>query len=603
MCNTTTQNQDALVDPAGSQTSGTAASAVLERLRAICLRRGDNANAEWVASLSERLETQTFNLVVFGEFKRGKTTFINALIGDDLLPSAVVPLTSVVTILHYSPAERIEVEFLDGSTRIVPRAELHEYVTEKRNPENVKGVKVVRAGIPCELLENGMQLVDTPGVGSVYDHNTEATRDFLPHVDGAILLVASDPPISRGECEFLLEMRPHVARLFVVQNKIDQLRPQDLEESLSFTRGVLKQVLGNGGVQVFPVSAREALEARQTQDTGRYERSRMGVFVDELRRFQADEQSQTLERSVVNGALQVVEDEKLGLNLEQQALRMSVGEIEERYARFVQRRDAIMAQREDDIVLIRAAARKLIQRTIQHDYEQERKRQAPLLRERFMAWMDAQGDLPAREILPRASEFIKQTLFEVLSEWRRAEERHLEQELAGSLERFTERTNDVLSDIYQSAREVFELPPRSVETVGYLSARSRFLWREWDWEPRLGLSGSLLVHVLPGARKRLAQASLSALLEEHDRACGRLRHDFAERAQAAFDDYVRSLNHALEEALGGIDRAITRVIAQKQSVSEDAAQAEQRLLDQVQELDAIESALRLAVPPGVGNAA
>jgi GTPase SAR1 family protein len=573
----------------------------LDRLEAFALARGNSANAERLHELAGRFHAQTFNLVVFGEFKRGKTTFINSLIGDDLLPSAVVPLTSVVTLLHYAPSLHVEVEFLDGRVQEVTREDLAGYVTEKGNPENGKGVKVVRVGVPSELLRNGMQLVDTPGVGSVYDHNTETARDFLPQVDGAILLVGSDPPISRGECEFLLEMRPHVARLFVVQNKIDQLRSKDLEESLAFTHSVLHRVLGDTQVEVFPISARDALEGRLSHDPDSVVRSGLPAFEDELRRFQAHEQARTLVVSVVNSALQVAEDEQMNLNLERQALRMSVEEIERRYADFVVRRDRILAQREDDTTLIRAAAHKLIQRTLQKDYDDERTRQAPILRQRLLDWAEQQSDVAAAELLERANEFVKQTLFQVLSDWRRAEERHLEKELSASLERFTQRTNEALGAIYDSAREVFELPPRSVETVGYLAAPSRFLWRDWDWEPRLGLSGSLLVHLLPGARQRVIKASLAVLLDEHDKACGRLRHDFAQRAQVAFGDYIRSLNRSLEEALAGIDRAIHRVITQKQNITEDAAQAESRVLQQAQELGSIVEDLRSAREQAVGD--
>jgi GTPase SAR1 family protein len=591
------------VGPPACPTTSGAVGASLAGLQAFSLRRGSPGNADRVRELKQKLAAQTFDLVVFGEFKRGKTTFINALLGDEFLPTAVVPLTSVVTLLRYTPDLAIEVEFLDGRVGKIGRHELADYVTERGNPENVKGVKAVLVGLPCDLLRNGMQLVDTPGVGSVYDHNTAASRDFLSHVDGAILLVASDPPISRGECEFLLEMRPHVARLFVVQNKIDQLRPEDLQESLDFTAGVLHQVLGDEAVRIFAVSAREALEARLSNDPEAFARSGLEAFEYELRRFQGEEQTQVLAVSVVRNALQVAEDEKLGLSLERQALRMSVEEIERRFAEFMRQRDEILAQREDDTVLIRAAARKVIQRTLQHDYDEERARQAPLLRQRLTDWAEQQGAIPPGELLQRANAVVRELLFEALGEWRRSEERRLEQALTATLERFTVRTNEVLAAIYDSAREVFELPPRSVETVGYLAAPSRFLWRDWDWEPRYGLGGAPLVRFLPGARDRVLRAALEKLLQEHDKGCGRLRSDFAARAQMALDDYVRSVNRGLGETLSGIDRAIGRVLAQQRSVTEDVAQAEERVAQESEELAAIMDELRSSLPEEPGHEA
>lgn len=568
----------------------------LQELADFARSRGDDSNAERLAELLAKLRTQTFNLVVFGEFKRGKTTFINALLGQPLLPAAVVPLTSVVTILHYGPQTQVEVEFLDGRRTLITPESLPEYVTERGNPTNAKGVRVVRVAVPSPLLRNGLQIVDTPGVGSVYEHNTEATREFLSQVDGAILLVASDPPISRGECEFLREIRPHVARLFVVQNKIDQLRPLEVVESLEFTEEVLGDMLGQGEVEVFPLSAREALEAQLTGDSDRLADSGLPRFVDELRRFQQQEQAQTLVVSVVRNALEVAEDERLGLDLERQAMTMTLEEIERRSAEFHRRRQELLAQQEDDAVLIRAAARKLIARTLQQDYHRERKSRAPQLRERAAHWAEQRRDAPASELLLEGNLFIHETLYEVVGQWRHEEEKRLEQELSAIFERFTQRANQSLSAIYSLARDVFELPPRPVETVPYLRAPSRFLWLDWQWEARPGLVGSKLAGWIPGARARAVQSIAERLLEEHDKACGRLRHDFAERAQAAFDEHARSVARGLSEAIAGIDRAIERAIAQKQRTTEQVEETESRVLAQTAELQRLTESLRAALP-------
>ncbi|MGQ9730658.1 MAG: dynamin family protein [Candidatus Zipacnadales bacterium] len=568
----------------------------INALAAFCTRRGHHANAARVAEIGDRLAAGTFNLVVFGEFKRGKTTLINALIGDDLLPMAIVPLTSVVTVLRYATEETIEVEFLDGRKKDIKRETLADYVTEKGNPENRKGVKLVRIGIPSDLLRNGIQLVDTPGVGSVYEHNTEAARSFLPHVDGAILLVASDPPISRGECEFLREIQPHVARLFVVQNKIDHLRPDELKESLEFTYNVLQTVLPTDGFTVFPLSAREALEAKLRDDMEHAEASGLLAFEEELRRFQIQEQTKALSRSIVGNALRVAEDERLGLDLERQALRMRVEELEARYTHFCDQRAELLRQREDDITLIRAEARKLIRQVLAQDYEKERITRAPILREMVETWAELQGNVSPRELLKRGNLFIRQTLFEVLGNWRKAEAARLLQELGSTLSRFTEQANETLSAIYEAAREIFELPPRSVKTVGYFAAPSRFLWLDWNWEPRPGLTTTILLHLLPDGRRRAAKIIADKLVEEHDLACGRLRHDFSQRAQAAFNDYLASVNHSLKEASSAIDCVISRTLEQRQRTHEATAETESRLAAEGAELATIIDKLRGSLP-------
>src|SRR5262249_19123306 len=159
--------------------------------------------------LGQRLTAEQFNLVVLGQFKRGKSTLINALLGADLLPTAVVPLTSIVTILRYGPEPGAVVRFLDGRTQEVEVASLAGFVTETENPNNIKGVAQVEVAFPAAVLMDGARLVDTPVVGSVFATNTGATYDYLPEADAAIVVLAADQPISQAELEFLQRVRPY----------------------------------------------------------------------------------------------------------------------------------------------------------------------------------------------------------------------------------------------------------------------------------------------------------------------------------------------------------------------------------------------------------
>ena len=110
--------------------------------------------------LREKIETNTFNLVVVGQFKRGKTSLINALLGADILPVAVVPLTSIVTIMKYGDALRINVHFNDGRVAEIKPEGLPEYVTERGNPKNEKDVSEVVITYPSPYLKGGVQIID-----------------------------------------------------------------------------------------------------------------------------------------------------------------------------------------------------------------------------------------------------------------------------------------------------------------------------------------------------------------------------------------------------------------------------------------------------------
>jgi ribosome biogenesis GTPase A len=160
-----------------------------------------------IQRLINKLRESRFNLVVLGAFKRGKSTLINALLGEAVLPTAIVPLTSVVTILGYGEQLNIRVHFQNGETRQISKSELVDYITEKGNPQNRKGVREVKITYPSEYLRDGVRIIDTPGVGSVYSHNTEVAYNYLPQVDAAVFVVTADPPLSAAEQEFLKDIR------------------------------------------------------------------------------------------------------------------------------------------------------------------------------------------------------------------------------------------------------------------------------------------------------------------------------------------------------------------------------------------------------------
>lgn len=130
--------------------------------------------------LSEKLTFEQFNLVVMGQFKRGKSTLINALLGAEILPTSIVPLTSIVTILRYGRDSKAVVRYLNDATQEISFLDIPKYVTEKCNPQNKLGVKDVEVFYPSDFVRDGVCIIDTPGVGSVFQHNTDVSYAYLP---------------------------------------------------------------------------------------------------------------------------------------------------------------------------------------------------------------------------------------------------------------------------------------------------------------------------------------------------------------------------------------------------------------------------------------
>src|SRR3989337_3812443 len=183
---------------------------VIENIETLTKEDADTID-DRLLTVKEHLLSNCFNLVILGQFKRGKTTLINSLIGKEILPSSVVPLTSIVTILKFGEEVGCSIYMEDGSKKEVGIEELADYVTEKGNPKSVRGVRCARIEYPSSFLEQGMLLVDTPGVGSTFLHNTETTYDFLDHLDAALFLMSADVPISQAEKETSALMRNNAA--------------------------------------------------------------------------------------------------------------------------------------------------------------------------------------------------------------------------------------------------------------------------------------------------------------------------------------------------------------------------------------------------------
>ena len=235
-----------------------------------------------VDELRARWSAARLRLLLVGEAKRGKSTVGNALLGRSVLPTGSLPVTAIATTVRTGGSERVEIHLLDGSTRTDTIAELNRYVTESRNPHNLLGVQDVLVRLPSASLHPGVDLVDTPGVGSVFTHNTHTAEMSRRSVDVAILVVGADPPITADERRLLGELTAQAARTFVVVNKIDQMVDGERTATIDFTRAVTREVACTGEVPVFPVSARRAVRALAEQDEKAWWTSGMAEFTAAL---------------------------------------------------------------------------------------------------------------------------------------------------------------------------------------------------------------------------------------------------------------------------------------------------------------------------------
>ncbi len=191
----------------------------LEELAAL----GDQRDREQIGALRERLAAARLRVLVAGEAKRGKSTLVNALLGRPVLPSGVTPLTAVATTVRYGEDPRAEVRFADGHEEKHPLAALDDLVTERGNPRNRRGVAAVTAFVEAPVLAGGVELVDTPGTGSVFAWDTDAAYQALQSMDAAVFVLTADPPVSASERDLLARVGNLSVTTFAVLNKADYL--------------------------------------------------------------------------------------------------------------------------------------------------------------------------------------------------------------------------------------------------------------------------------------------------------------------------------------------------------------------------------------------
>lgn len=271
-----------------------------------------------------KLAEDRFTLAVLGQFKRGKSSLMNAIIGRELLPTGVLPLTSAITILKYGPKERLVVQRENwGFPDELPLTALADYVTEKGNPSNTKRIKTASVELPIPFLRRGVEFVDTPGVGSTISANTDTTYNFLPACDAVLFVTSVDTPMTSLELAFLNDIREYVHKIFFVINKTDLVPPSEQAEVLEFVKETIRKCTGHNHAKVFPISARNGLAARLVGDAALYEQSGLKMLEEALASFLSEEKSTTFLTAITHKALHILEGSAFKNPLEKRSLPLT----------------------------------------------------------------------------------------------------------------------------------------------------------------------------------------------------------------------------------------------------------------------------------------
>jgi GTPase SAR1 family protein len=536
--------------------------------------------------LREKIETNTFNLVVVGQFKRGKTSLINALLGADILPVAVVPLTSIVTIMKYGEALRLNVHFNDGRVAEIKPESLQEYVTERGNPKNEKDVSEVVISYPSPYLKGGVQIIDTPGVGSVYQHNTDVAYQYLPKSDAALFLLSVDQPLSKAELDFLKDVREYSNRIFFLLNKADYFCEADLRESMDFSKNVLREAMGSD-VRIFPVSAKLALDGKLSASDDLVKKSLLPQFSSVLNTFLMEEKGKILLLSVANNLLRLLSQARFELDLEMKSLTTPLEELKEKIKTFEEKKKEVLLEKNDFDILLDGEIKKIMKNMLDEDlnaYGRELRLKSEANLEEYY---HKNAGLSLRELHKHLEEHIISEIRQAVNAWRGIEEEKLAKTFENTCKRFIIKIDETVDSLLKFSSELFAVPYDAVKAEALWSTKSRLYYKFTEQPVGLEIITSSVTLALP---KFIGEKIILKKMREYlnrviTMQLSRIGCDFEERLDKSKLDFRWEMLQRIEATVEGIAAAIEKGMTQKARSEKEARERKEQVSGVLERLD------------------
>jgi ribosome biogenesis GTPase A len=477
---------------------------------------GDVATALGTRTLRERvdrelvrkLEEDRFHLVVVGEFNHGKTTFVNALLGEPALPTGVTPTTAAIHHIRWAAQPEATVVSGTGERRSIPFAEARRFAVGGDAPPG--DVDYLEIGYPAPLLEERILLVDTPGVNDLSLQRADITYSYIPRADAVLFLLDAGQILKESERVFLNEklLKGSRDKIVFVITKWDLLSPEEQTEALAYARTNLSTLVK--APVVFPVSSEAAL-------SGHREASGLPELVAHITRFLAEERGRILLDNALGEGLGLGELLSKGVDARRRSIQMKTEEIDRRIAALEkdldgksgtieQRRMAIR----EEVSGIKAAARKDLDRFVDDVC-----RQLPNV-------IDAARPSELKQYLPAFLE-------DAYREWAQDETK----EIATQLEKLAEKTVALVrEDAHDSAKRVASMMGSD---AGGLDVRvDSFRYDVGVVALIFGGMALMAVNLMVGGVLAVAGPAILAMF-----ARGKIHEEFKKRAKEMAPDVMR----------------------------------------------------------------
>ncbi len=549
--------------------------------------------------LKERLDEGRFHLAILGQFKRGKSSLLNAFLGEAILPTSVVPLTAIPTFVEYGQERKITIRYHDNrppeeySNKSLDEINkiLEAFVTEEGNPENHLGVLQVEILHPAPILKHGVVLIDTPGIGSTFTHNTQATLNFLPQCDAALFVVSADPPLTEVESQFLQNVFPKVSQLFFIFNKIDYLNDREKEAAVGFFKKVLKQKIPSAEeYPIFCVSARMGLDSKMSNDPSLWSQSGIDKVENHLVCFLLSEKTRTLLDALAKKSVDIIAAAIMKLQLQITSLKMPIEDLEKRLDLFekelknaerlkVSAQDMLIGDRKRTLALLEEHAETLRKASEDH---------LTKAIDRSFSEM-SNGTVDEQKILDVLGEEVTSFFGESAG----TESSLFARLVAETLSPHQERADDLITLIRKAAADLFEIPFHAPDSSEAFETKRRPYWVQRKRVPSLPVvvPEEVIDRLLPAkARKTRLKKRLVRQVDALTRQnVENLRWATLQNLNDAFQRFATTLDQRFEETINATHGAIRAAYLKRKEHTESIDENLQKLTLAAGNLDKISS--------------
>ena len=520
--------------------------------------------------LVEAESRDEFTLAIVGAFTRGKSTFINALLRADVVPTSVLPTTAVYTRIGYGAEPVAELQFHRKKPQIVSLEEAHQYVATAT--KRIQGLQAIHVRYPSSLLQTGLVILDAPGIESVYPAHVEVAWRCVREADAVIFVFASDPILGQIECEFVRHAQTQVGKVFFVQTKIDLY--ENWTARLHSNAETLMEVAGIKDPKIHPISSPRIRAFQRTGDETDYKASGFDSLEQDLISFLQRDRVGTMAQKRLISARTAIAQVRPELERQAQAAQELIAQHKTQLAGQKKLFENSSAEAQVALDESRACLRQ---------YQQKAKEIVQAAGDRAEAAYDKYvASATVEDLLANAESQLRNVLQQATRQLQRSLNRDLTK-AAQEMDRMVQARLDAPKNLRLSGHFAFEVPSDVALQAKAVQARKSSSGMSWGAivGGTLGSAFGLGVGTAIGAA--IGAAIGGALQGKPDMDIEATRKGFAAEGQKVIRQHIFDLDKVLDQQLAGwVKESDTRIC---QHIEQVNALALRELSDKIAALE------------------